>query len=119
MHTHLIPVCYAESIKKQINVTDTDKRGDLTKVTVADQISIVQHTVRRSHVQVYGDFSIMDDDLGMFLGRKAAQPMTYENRLNSGRLVPQQEVIWQPFFVSKAYPMTTFNPNRLLFTQWQ
>ena len=79
---------------KEIYVTDTDKRGDLTKVTVGEQIGTVEYKVKNSDVQVYGDMSITLYDLGMFLGRKPAQPMTYENRLNSGPLVPQQEVIW-------------------------
>ena len=65
----------------------------MTKVTVREQVETVKEKVKGSHVQVYGDKSIMEYDLGMFLGSKAAKPTDHAKRSDSGPKVSQHEVL--------------------------
>jgi len=81
---------------------DTDKRGDLTKVTVGEQVETVKEKVTESSVQVYGDKSIMEYDLGMFLGSKAAEPINHARRSDSGPKVSQHEAALYTMAKSKG-----------------
>jgi len=69
---------------------DSDERGNLSGVTVFDQVKVMDQRTTHSHIQIYGDASILDMPLSKFLGYKSTIPQ--ERTGYDGLTVAQPDV---------------------------